>query len=122
MVTRRVWQVLTDIQVAFGGLDDGMTQAQLDLFQRRMAGMRQLGECSAEIVRRQPVFRSQTHALGNFSMSIPVSVAARSAALCQISCRSLGRRRVSRLGLCSNKVSTRCVPMVTSQERERFLG
>ena len=51
-VTRRVYQILGHSQVAFGGLDTGMAQAELDLFQRSMSSVRQLGESSSQIVRR----------------------------------------------------------------------
>ena len=54
-IAGRVCQILGDSQVPLGGLDTCMAQAELDLFQRGMAGMRQLGERAAQIMRGQSI-------------------------------------------------------------------
>ena len=45
-VTRRVVEVLPKAQVALGGLDGGMAETDLDLFERRAAEVGELGEGS----------------------------------------------------------------------------
>jgi len=55
MVAGRVEQGLGHSQISFGRLNRSMAKAQPDLFEGSMAGMRQLGERAAQIVRRQPV-------------------------------------------------------------------
>ena len=52
MVAGRVDQVLGNSQISFGRLNRSMAKAQPDLFEGSMAGMRQLGERAAQIVRR----------------------------------------------------------------------
>jgi hypothetical protein len=44
VIAGRVYQVLTYSQVPLCGLDRGVSQAQLNLFERGMATMRELGE------------------------------------------------------------------------------
>ena len=43
-VTRRIVQILREPQVALGGLDRGVPQANLDLLERRPAEVGELGE------------------------------------------------------------------------------
>ncbi len=50
MVARRIGQVLLHAQVPFGGLDAGMAEGKLDLFQRRPPLVGQLGVGPSQIV------------------------------------------------------------------------
>jgi hypothetical protein len=50
MITGSVGEVLGDAQVAFRGLNGGMSERELDLFQGHAAFVRQLGEGAADVV------------------------------------------------------------------------
>ena len=52
MIARGVGEVLFDAEVAFGGLNRSMSQRNLDLLERRMPLVRELGKGTPEIVRR----------------------------------------------------------------------
>ena len=49
-----VVEVLSESQVALGGLDGGMPQRNLDLLERRPALVGELGEGAPQVVRRDP--------------------------------------------------------------------
>ena len=53
MVARRIGQILADAEIPFRGLDGRVAESDLNLFQRRAAAMRELGEAAAGIMRRE---------------------------------------------------------------------
>ena len=51
MVARRIGEVLPHVEVPLGGQYRLVPERQLDLFERRMAAMRQFSKCAAQIMR-----------------------------------------------------------------------
>ena len=52
MIARRVGQILLDAEIFFGRLNRIVSERELNLVDRRAALVREFGECSSKVVRR----------------------------------------------------------------------